>query len=59
MDSLKSRDQRDSGRKTAPLKLADDAQVVDTTGLSIDQVVEVILSRTVQFRPDRAGQQGQ
>ena len=52
-------DQRDSGRKTAPLKLADDAQVVDTTGLSIDQVVEVILSRTVQFRPDRAGQQGQ
>ena len=59
MDSLKSRDQRDSGRKTAPLKLADDAQVVDTTGLSIDQVVEVILSRTVQFLPDRAGQQGQ
>lgn len=45
MDSLKSRDQRDSGRKTAPLKLADDAQVIDTTGLSIDQVVEVILAR--------------
>ncbi len=45
MNSLKNRDQRDSGRKTAPLKLADDAQVVDTTGLSIDQVVEAILKR--------------
>jgi len=43
MDSLKNRDQRDSGRKTAPLKLAADARVVDTTGLSIDQVVEQIL----------------
>ena len=45
MNSLKNRDQRDSGRKTAPLKLADDAQVVDTTGLSIDQVVEAILKQ--------------
>ena len=45
MDALKSRDQRDSGRKTAPLKLAADAQVIDTTGLSIDQVVDVILQR--------------
>jgi len=45
MDSLKNRDQRDSGRKTAPLKLASDAQVIDTTGLSIDQVVAVILQR--------------
>jgi len=45
MNSLKNRDQRDSGRKTAPLKLAEDAQVVDTTGLSIDLVVEEILRR--------------
>lgn len=43
MTSLKNRDQRDSGRKTAPLKLAADARVVDTTGLSIDRVVEEIL----------------
>lgn len=45
LDSLKTRDQRDSGRKTAPLKLAPDAQVVDTTGLDIDQVVAEILRR--------------
>ena len=45
MTSLKNRDQRDTGRKTAPLKLADDAQIVDTTGLDIDQVVAEILRR--------------
>jgi cytidylate kinase len=45
MVSLSNRDKCDSGRKTAPLKLAEDAQVVDTTGLSIDQVVDGILRR--------------
>ena len=45
MTSLKNRDQRDSGRQTAPLKLAQDAQVIDTTGLTIDQVAEVIRAR--------------
>ncbi len=45
MVSLSNRDKRDSGRKTAPLKLADDAQVVDTTGLSIEQIVDEILRR--------------
>lgn len=43
--SLANRDKRDSGRKTAPLKLAEDAQVVDTTGLGIDQVVDEIVKR--------------
>ena len=33
-----SRDQRDQARAVAPLKPAADAQVVDTTGLSIEQV---------------------
>lgn len=45
MASLTNRDKRDSGRKTAPLKLAEDAQVVDTTGLSIEQVVDEIVRR--------------
>ncbi|MEI6564224.1 MAG: (d)CMP kinase [bacterium] len=45
MVSLANRDKLDSGRKTAPLKLAPDAQVVDTTGLNIDQVVAEILRR--------------
>lgn len=36
---IKERDERDSTRPIAPLKPADDAVIVDTTGLSIDEVV--------------------
>lgn len=45
LHSLADRDRRDRGRKTAPLAVARDAQVIDTTGLGIDQVVEAILRR--------------
>lgn len=41
-EDLKSRDHTDKTRKVGPLKKADDAIVVDTTGLSIGQVVELI-----------------
>jgi cytidylate kinase len=37
------RDQRDSEREDSPLKPADDAIDVDTTGLTIDEVVERIV----------------
>jgi cytidylate kinase len=37
------RDQRDMGREDSPLKPADDAVEVDTTGLSIDEVVAKIV----------------
>jgi cytidylate kinase len=52
MVSLANRDQRDSGRKTAPLKLAEDAQVVDTTGLNIEQVVDEIVRRLTTLPPE-------
>jgi cytidylate kinase len=38
------RDLRDSTRQVAPLKPAPDAQLLDSTGLSIDDVVERVLS---------------
>lgn len=41
---LNRRDQQDRARAEAPLMQAPDAQLVDTTGLSIDEVEEVILS---------------
>ncbi len=44
-DSLGRRDRSDSGRKMAPLKIPDGAIVVDTTGMSIDQVVAAIVAR--------------
>ncbi len=40
---LEARDAQDSGRATAPLKQAEDAIRIDTTGLTIDEVVAEIL----------------
>lgn len=41
---MKLRDERDSTREFAPLRKAEDAISVDTTGLSIDEVAERIIS---------------
>ncbi len=41
---IAERDRRDSTRAVAPLKPAPDAEVIDSTGLSIEQVVERVLA---------------
>ncbi|MEW8987182.1 MAG: (d)CMP kinase, partial [Bacillus sp. (in: firmicutes)] len=43
-DEIQLRDKLDSEREAAPLKKADDAFELDTTSLSIEQVVEEILA---------------
>ena len=40
---LKERDRRDSERTVSPLKPAEDAIVIDTTDLTIEQVVKQVL----------------
>ena len=40
---LKARDRRDSERSAAPLKAADDAVLLDTTEMSIDEVVNQVM----------------
>jgi cytidylate kinase len=42
-EDIEKRDYSDMNRKESPLKKADDAVVVDTTGRSIEQVVEAII----------------
>jgi cytidylate kinase len=42
---LRQRDERDSGRESAPLKAAADATLIDSSELSVEQVVESIVSR--------------
>ncbi|HLT04112.1 MAG TPA: (d)CMP kinase [Pseudomonas sp.] len=42
-EEIRARDERDTQRATAPLKPADDAQLLDSTELSIEQVLEKIL----------------
>lgn len=41
---IKARDERDMNRAVAPLKQAEDAVLIDTTGLAISEVVEKIAS---------------
>lgn len=44
VDRLKERDEQDSGREFAPLRKADDAIEIDTTGLNVDAVFDKIVS---------------
>lgn len=44
-DEIAARDRIDSSRQTAPLTIAADADVIDTSHLTIDAVVEEILRR--------------
>jgi CMP/dCMP kinase len=42
MDDITQRDNQDMNRKNSPLRIADGAEVIDTTNLSIEQVVNLI-----------------
>jgi len=47
---MAERDQRDSGREHAPLRRAEDAIVVDTTTLSLQDVVQLLLRHVAAIR---------
>lgn len=51
LEQLRRRDQRDAQREHSPLKPADDAQVVDTTPLSFEAVVELLFQRVKALPP--------
>jgi CMP/dCMP kinase len=44
LDAVRARDARDSGRADAPLRPADDAVILDTSEMSIDQAVHSALT---------------
>ncbi len=45
LQDIQARDQRDSARAVAPLRKSDDASVLDTTALEIEDAVEQVLLR--------------
>ena len=47
---MRERDQRDTERPVAPLRQAPDAVLVDSTHLSIDEVVAAIVARVLEIR---------
>ena len=44
METLKKRDDQDSHRSTSPLRISENAKVIDTTSLSINEVVKKVIS---------------
>ncbi len=46
---IRARDERDSSRAVAPLRQADDADVLDTSGLDVDEAVSAAI-RLVEER---------
>jgi cytidylate kinase len=50
VEELRERDQRDSQRPVAPLKPAEDAIVIDTDSLSIEQVVARIMAAVQEWQ---------
>ena len=55
---INDRDLRDATRADSPLRIADDAVVIDTTELSIDEVFETML-RTVRDRQPGGAKRGE
>jgi cytidylate kinase len=47
---LRERDERDRTREASPLRRADDAQLLDTTGMDFDDVVEAIAELVARTR---------
>ncbi len=50
VEDIMRRDEQDTSRDIAPLKRADDSIVIDTTGISIDEVVENMLQEIDKHR---------
>ena len=50
--SLQRRDKIDSSRKKDPLKIADDAIIIDSTGKSIEDVVDIICRHTSLYKTE-------
>lgn len=46
---IAERDQRDTTRKASPLRIAEDATVIDSQQMNVDEVVEQILNLMHQW----------
>jgi cytidylate kinase len=52
-ESLQRRDQKDSSRKTAPLKIASGAYVIDSSGHGIEEVTRILMGRIAELEKPR------
>ncbi|MEA3338186.1 MAG: (d)CMP kinase [Chloroflexota bacterium] len=52
LEDIRYRDRIDSTREVAPLRPAADAWVIDSTGLSVDEVLRIVLDGLTEAQPD-------
>ncbi len=45
---INDRDRQDTNRKTAPLAIAPDAEIIDTSGMTVEQVADYIIMRVTE-----------
>nr|WP_319249445.1 d(CMP) kinase [uncultured Celeribacter sp.] len=50
LEDLRERDERDAARATAPLRPAEDAVIIDTTDMSIDEAVNKVIALVEERR---------
>ena len=55
-EEVAERDERDSTRSASPLRKVDDATLIDTTGMSIEEVVDAIADRVEKIASKRAAE---
>ncbi len=54
IEDIRQRDYRDSHRETAPLRQAEDAVFLDTTDMSLEEVIDFICTRVEEIRAKKA-----
>ena len=52
----RARDAADAGREVAPLRAAEDAWTLDTTGMTFDEVLDAVEARVLGVAADRMGE---
>lgn len=57
-EAMRARDKRDAERETSPLKPAPDAVVIDTTGLSLEEVVSRVVGLALGLARETEGASG-
>ncbi len=55
IEDIRARDYRDSHRAAAPLRQAEDAIFLDTTELTLDEVIDFICGKVEEIRSKKAG----
>ena len=53
LSSVRRRDAYDSGRQAAPLRPADDAVIINSSGMTVEQVLEKAMALVQRWSPDR------